>query len=295
VTRLDIAVDGTTVTLGNPTKVLYPSTGTTKQDVAQYYLQVAPVLIPWARDRPATRKRWVDGVGTDAEPGKSFFQKNLDAGTPDWVLRCTMHHKDHDNSYPLVNNARTLLWLAQISALEIHVPQWTFGAGCAPQLPDRLVLDLDPGEGVGLAGCAAVALLARDCLDRHGLDSLPVTSGSKGIHLYARLAGQPTSDEVAALAQEVALSLERDHPDLVVSRMGKELRRGKVFVDWSQNWLAKTTVVPYSLRGRSRPTVAAPRTWDEIVPDTLAQLDYRQVLERVVNGIIPELPKGDGR
>jgi len=292
VTHLDIVVDSTTVTLGNPAKVLYPSTGTTKLDVAQYYLQVAPVLMPWARDRPATRKRWVDGVGTDADPGESFFQKNLGAGTPDWVLRCTMHHKDHDNSYPLVNDARTLLWLAQISALEIHVPQWTFGAGCTPQLPDRLVLDLDPGEGVGLAACAAVALLARDCLDRNGLDSLPVTSGSKGIHLYAQLDGQRTSEEVAALAREMALSLERDHPLLVVSRMGKDLRRGKVFIDWSQNWLAKTTVVPYSLRGRKRPTVAAPRHWDEIVPGELAQLDYRQVLVRVTNGIMPTIPKG---
>jgi bifunctional non-homologous end joining protein LigD len=292
VTHLDIAVDGTTVTLGNPAKVLYPSTGTTKQDVALYYLQVAPVLIPWARDRPATRKRWVDGVGTDADPGKSFFQKNLDAGTPGWVLRRTMHHKDHDNSYPLVNDARTLVWLAQISALEIHVPQWTFGAGGTPQRPDRLVLDLDPGEGVGLAGCAAVALLARDCLDRHGLDSLPVTSGSKGVHLYAPLDGQATSEEVAALAHEVALSLEHDHPELVVSRMGRDLRRGKVFIDWSQNWPAKTTVVPYSLRGRFRPTVAAPRTWDEIVPGELAQLDYRQVLARVTNGIIPVIPIG---
>ncbi|WP_207345098.1 non-homologous end-joining DNA ligase [Arthrobacter sp. E3] len=291
--RQDVAVDGETVTLSNPGRILYPETGTTKHDVAMYYLRAAPMLIPWAKDRPATRKRWVQGVGTAAEPGKSFFQKNLDAATPDWVQRRTMHHRDHDNDYPLVNDARTLVWLAQISALEIHVPQWRFANDGTPQNPDRLVLDLDPGEGVGLAECAAVALLARDALEQRGLRSLPVTSGSKGIHLYAGLDGKRTSDDIAHLAHCVALSLEADHPDLVVSRMGRALRRGKVFIDWSQNWPAKTTAVPYSLRGRARPTVAAPRNWDEIIPAKVDQLDYRQVLARIAGGTTPKL--GDVR
>ncbi len=287
--RQDWSVDGETVTLTNPGKVLFPDTGTTKQDVAMYYLQAAPVLIPWTRDRPATRKRWVHGVGTEADPGQSFFQKNLDAAAPEWVLRRTMHHKDHDNIYPLVNDARTLVWLAQISALEIHVPQWQFSDDGIPQNPDRLVLDLDPGEGAGLAECAVVALVARDALDQLGLGPLPVTSGSKGIHLYARLDGRRTSDQIASLAHDLALSMEHDHPDLVVSRMGRSLRRGKVFIDWSQNWPAKTTVSPYSLRGRASPTVAAPRNWDEIVPARLAQLDYHQVLARIAGGMTPGL------
>ena len=285
-----ITVEGETVRLSNPGKVLYPETGTTKHDVAMYYLHVAPVLIPWARNRPATRKRWVDGVGTVAAPGKSFFQKNLDAGTPDWVRRQTMHHVDHDAVYPLVNDARTLAWLVQLSALEIHVPQWRFSGAGNPANPDRLVLDLDPGEGAGLAECAAVALLARESLEQLGLDSLPVTSGSKGIHLYAGLDGSGTSTDIAKLAHEVALSLEHEVPDQVVSRMGKDVRRGKVFIDWSQNWQAKTTIVPYSLRGRPYPTVAAPRQWDEIAAAGLTQLGYRQVMERIDHGLIPLIP-----
>ena len=286
-------VDGAVGRITNPGKILYPDTGTTKADVAHYYQQVAPFLIPWARNRPATRKRWVNGVGTESEPGKSFFHKNLDGATPAWVLRRIMHHKDHDNTYPLVNDVRTLVWLAQIAALEIHVPQWTFASNGVPQNPDRLVLDLDPGEGAGLAECAAVTLIARDSLARLGFDSVPVTSGSKGIHLYAPLDGQRTSDEAAALAQELAEATEHEHPDLVVSRMDRSLRRGKVFIDWSQNWPGKTTVVPYSLRGRPQPMVAAPREWDEIVPDTLAQLDCNQVLARIKDGIAPSLRNGN--
>lgn len=279
-----------TVRLSNPAKVLYPETGTTKADVASYYLHVAPVLIPWARNRPATRKRWVEGVGTSAAPAKGFFQRNLDAGTPDWVIRRRLHHKDHDAVYPLVNDPRTLAWLAQISALEIHVPQWQFSSAGTPGNPDRLVLDLDPGEGAGLAECAAVALLARDSLGRLGLTSLPVTSGSKGFHLYAGLDGRQSSADIAALAHKVALSMEHDHPELVVSRMGKDVRRGKVFIDWSQNWQGKTTIVPYSLRGRPVPTVAAPRQWSEIDMGGLAQLGYREVLERIDAGLAPVIP-----
>ena len=289
---LELAVGGETVHLSNPGKVVYQETGTTKNDVALYYLHVAPVLVPWAGNRPATRKRWVDGVGTLASPAKSFFQRNLDAATPDWVSRHKMHHKDHDITYPLINDARTLVWLAQVMALEIHVPQWQFARNGAPGHPDRMVLDLDldPGEGAGLAECAGVALLARDVLVRHGLEAVPVTSGSKGIHLYAGLDGKRTSTQTAALAHEVALGLEHDHPHRVVSRMGKDLRRGKVFIDWSQNWQAKTTIVPYSLRGRAIPTVAAPRTWEEVAAGGLAQLDYRQVMARIDAGLVPPTP-----
>ena len=276
-----VSVDGHRIRLTNLDKVLYPETGTTKRDVLDYYARIADVLIPHAANRPATRKRWVHGVGTPDEPGQMFFQKNLDDSTPSWVKRRAIEHKDHTNEYPLVNDLATLTWLAQIAALEIHVPQWQFGRTGTRKNPDRLVLDLDPGPGAGLAECAEVARFAREILTGMGLDPMPVTSGSKGIHLYAALDGKQTSDQVAEVAHELARALEADHPDLVVSDMKKSLRDGKVLVDWSQNNGNKTTIVPYSLRGRMRPTVAAPRTWRELASASLAQLDYTEVLARV--------------
>ncbi|GAB2461317.1 bifunctional non-homologous end joining protein LigD [Conyzicola lurida] len=276
-----VSVDGHRIKLTNLGKVLYPETGTTKGDVIDYYARIAPVLLPHAEYRPATRKRWVHGVGTDDEPGQVFFQKNLDDSTPSWVKRRPIEHKDHSNDYPLVNDLATLTWLAQIAALEIHVPQWRFGRTGTRKNPDRLVLDLDPGPGVGLLECAEVARAARDILTGMGLDPLPVTSGSKGIHLYAAIDGTQTSDEVSEVAHELARALEADLPDLVVSDMKKSLREGKVLVDWSQNNGNKTTITPYSLRGRTRPTVAAPRTWRELASKNLAQLEYTEVLARV--------------
>ncbi|MCU1513365.1 MAG: ATP-dependent ligase [Microbacteriaceae bacterium] len=276
-----VSVDGRRISLSNLGKVLYPETGTTKGDVIAYYAEIADVLIPHAANRPATRKRWVHGVGTPDAPGEMFFQKNLDDSTPNWVIRHSIEHKSHRNEYPVVNNRPTLVWLAQMAALEIHVPQWQFGRTGTPRNPDRLVLDLDPGEGVGLQECAEVARLVRGILTGMGLDPMPVTSGSKGIHLYAALDGKQTSDQVSAVAHELARALEADHADLVVSDMKKTLRTGKVLLDWSQNSAAKTTITPYSLRGRFRPTVAAPRTWKELESKTLDQLDYAEVLARV--------------
>jgi bifunctional non-homologous end joining protein LigD len=280
-TKQVVSVGGQRLTLTNLDKVLYPETGTTKGDVLDYYASIAHVLIPHARERPATRKRWVNGVGTAEHPAEMFFQKNLDDSAPDWITRGTIEHKNHTNDYPLVNNLATLTWFGQIAALEIHVPQWRFARTGEPKNPDRLVLDLDPGEGAGLQECAAVAREARAILRDMGLEPMPVTSGSKGIHLYAALDGKQTSDEVSAVAHELARALEAAHPDLVVSDMKKELRRGKVLVDWSQNNGAKTTITPYSLRGRSHPMVAAPRTWRELASPSLAQLDFQEVLRRV--------------
>ena len=275
------SVEGHRITLTHLDKVLYPETGTTKADVLSYYAAIAEVLIPHAANRPATRKRWVHGVGTVDEPGRMFFQKNLEAATPSWVKRREIQHKDHVNSYPLVNDLATLTWLGQMSALEIHVPQWQFGRTGTPRNPDRLVLDLDPGPGVGLLECAEVARWARAILQDMGLEAMPVTSGSKGIHLYAALDLSYTSDQVSDVAHELARALEADHRDLVVSDMKKVLRPGKVFVDWSQNNAAKTTITPYSLRGRSHPMVATPRTWKELASTELQQLDYKQVLARL--------------
>jgi bifunctional non-homologous end joining protein LigD len=279
--RTVVTMDGHRIALTNAGKVLYPETGTTKGDVVDYYSAIADALVPHAENRPATRKRWVHGVGTAEHPGEVFFQKNLDDSAPRWVKRRTIEHVDHSNDYPLVNDRATLVWLAQLAALEIHVPQWRFGPRGARRNPDRLVLDLDPGEGVGLAECAEVARLARAVLAEHDLVAHPVTSGSKGIHLYAALDGSRSSDRVSELAHELARSLEAEHPELVVSDMKKVSRRGRIFVDWSQNNASKTTVAPYSLRGRAHPTVAAPRTWDELSSPGLAHLEYAEVLERV--------------
>ena len=282
-----VRVGGRELVVTNLDKVMYPETGTTKADVLAYYAAVAPVLIPAAANRPATRKRWVHGVGTADAPGQMFFQKNLDHSTPGWVPRASITHKERTIQYPLVNDPATLTWLAQIAALEIHVPQWRVDSHGNALPPDRLVLDLDPGEGAGLAECVEVAKLARTILQDVGLDPVPVTSGSKGIHLYAALDGTQSSEQISEFAHELARSLEADHPELAVSDMKKTLRTGKVLVDWSQNSAAKTTIVPYSLRGRLRPTVAAPRTWRELSSPSLHQLDYQEVLKRVKSGKDP--------
>jgi len=279
--RQVVTVGGHRLTLTHLDKVMYPLAGMAKADVLGYYASVADVLIRHTRDRPATRKRWVHGVGTPDEPGQVFFQKNLGAGTPEWVPRRLLTHTDRPNAYPLVNDLATLTWLAQIGTLEIHVPQWRFDVRGEPMPPDRLVLDLDPGEGVGLPECAQVARWARAILLDMGLESTPVTSGSKGIHLYCALDGSHTAEQVSQVAHELARALEADHPGEVLSAMTRSLRPGKVFVDWSQNSASKTTIAPYSLRGLFRPMVAAPRTWRELESPDLEQLDFRQVLHRL--------------
>ncbi|MBK8447275.1 MAG: ATP-dependent DNA ligase [Micropruina sp.] len=277
-----LEVDGRLIKVTNLDKVLYPETGTTKGDVIAYYQAVAPAFVPHAAGRPATRKRWPNGVGTPEHPQTAFFHKNLDRkSTPEWVRTFTIEHSEGDNVYPLIDDAATLVWLAQLAALELHVPQWTVLDG-EVQPPNRLVLDLDPGVGAGLEHCVEVAHLLREVLDAVGFASVPVTSGSKGIHLYAALDGAMTSDEVSGWAHDLARSLEAMRPDLVVSDMNKKLREGRVLLDWSQNNAAKTTIAPYSLRGRSHPTVAAPRTWDELDAG-LRQLEFDEVLERLAD------------
>nr|WP_142059085.1 ATP-dependent DNA ligase [Pseudarthrobacter sp. B4EP4b] len=282
-----VRVAGREMTLTNLGKVIYPETGTTKADILAYYAAVAHVLIPAAANRPATRKRWVNGVGTEEKPGEVFFQKNLEDSAPGWLPRAAITHKDRTIHYPMVNDPATLTWFGQINSLEIHVPQWQVDSHGNQLNPDRLVLDLDPGTGAGLEECVEVALLARGILEDVGLDPVPVTSGSKGIHLYAALDRSQTSDQISAFARELARALEADHPDLAVSDMKKTLRKGKVLVDWSQNNAAKTTIVPYSLRGRPTPMVAAPRMWEEIGSPGLKHLDYQAVLRRVQDGTDP--------
>ena len=287
-----VDVEGRTLRLSNLDKIMYPATDTTKGEVIDYYHRIAPLLLPQVTRRPTTRKRWVDGVGTARQPGKVFFRKDLEDHAPDWVPRADIEHSDGASTYPLADETAVLVWFAQLAALEIHTPQWRFDERLEAAPPDRLVLDLDPGEDAGLPECARVAQWCREILDGMGLESFPVTSGSKGIHLYAPVDGTSAADEIAEVAHRLALALEEDHPEDVVSGQKKSARRGKVLVDWSQNHGHKTTVAPYSLRGRLRPTVAAPRSWEEIEDPDLDQLEMAEVLARAEAGEDPIAPLG---
>lgn len=271
---------GTFVRLTNPDKVLYPATegvaAVTKADVFGYYTTIAEVMLPHIAGRPATRKRWPDGV---EKP--SFFEKDLPRYAPDWLARGALKHRSGTAYYPIIDNTTALAWIAQQAALEIHVPQWCFGPDGKPGLANRLVFDLDPGEGVTMAHLGEVAHAVRDLIDDIGLSLLPLTSGSKGLHLYAPLADPVSPGSAATLAHRVAQQLEESMPALVTATMTKSLRAGRIFLDWSQNNAAKTTIAPYSLRGRDIPTVASPRTWDEIGGPGLTQLRYDEVLAKV--------------
>lgn len=277
-----LEVDGRFITVTNLDKVMYPGDGTRKFDVLQYVIEVADVMLPHIASRPITRKRWPHGTGSGP-----FFEKALPPGTPDWLARFTIAHAEGKTVYPVARSGADLVWLAQMAALELHVPQWRIdlsgvgAAGDESRRTDRLVIDLDPGPDVGLRRCAEVAIAIRDVLADAGLSSYPVTSGGKGIHVYARFASPVKSESARAVAKQIADSLAAAHPADVTASMSKAARTSKVFLDWSQNSAAKTTLAPYSLRGADRPWVAAPRTWDELADPTLAQLDYRDVLERL--------------
>ncbi|WP_183095252.1 non-homologous end-joining DNA ligase [Nocardioides stalactiti] len=266
-TETYVDVEGRTLKLSNLEKVLYPATGTTKGEVLDYYARISPVLLPHLAGRPVTRIRWPHGVQT-----MSFFEKNVPPGTPSWVRTAEVPttgsrgpSRNGDTLvFPIVEDLATLMWMVNLAALELHVHQWTVDASGEPLGADRLVIDLDPGEPAGLHECCQVALRARDALNARGLDARPVTSGSKGLHLYADLSSYLPSEEVTSVAKEVAEELAHESPALVTATMTKARRRGKVFIDWSQNAGSKTTIAPYSLRGRDRPTVATPISWDEV-------------------------------
>lgn len=272
------------VKLTNADKVLYPATGTTKGEIFDYYTRIAEVMIPHIAGRPATRKRWPNGVDEE-----SFFEKQLAASAPDWLPRASVTHRSGTTTYPIIDSPTGLAWIAQQAALEVHVPQWRFVAEWTrsrakelkPGPATRLVFDLDPGEGVTMAQLAEVAHAVRELITGIGLTTYPLTSGSKGLHLYTPLAEPVSSKGATVLAKRVAQQLEKTMPKLVTSTMTKSLRAGKIFLDWSQNNGAKTTIAPYSLRGREQPTVAAPRTWAELDDPSLRQLRYDEVLERV--------------
>ncbi len=261
--KIAVEVDGRRLQLSNLDKVLYPDDGFTKGEVIDYYSRIAPVLLPHLADRAATRVRFPDGV-----EGLSFFEKNAPKATPDWVRTVTLPTPGSSTGrdeidFVVVEDLPTLIWLANLAALELHVHQWTVGPRGGVHGVDRLVFDLDPGSPAALTECAQVALLLREVLAADGLQALAKTSGSKGMQLYVGLAQTP-AERAHGYAKDLAVSMEAAHPKLVVHKMDKKLRTGKVLIDWSQNAAAKTTVAPYSLRARARPTVSTPVSWDEV-------------------------------
>jgi len=257
--RLKVEVEGRSLELSNLDKVLFPQAGFTKGEVIDYYTRIAPVLLPHLHDRALTRIRFPNGVD-----GGSFFEKNAPAATPGWVrtenLPAPGSTKGRETiDYVVCDELPTLVWLANLAALELHTPQWKIGAH-----PDMMVVDLDPGAPAALKQCCQVALLMRDRLASDGISSFPKTSGKKGMQLCCPIAGTQDAEIVSDYAKRIAQELEQAHPKLVVSKMAKNLRPGKVFIDWSQNNAAKTTVAPYSLRARTRPAVSTPVAWQEV-------------------------------
>jgi bifunctional non-homologous end joining protein LigD len=278
--KVTVDVDGTRLTLSNLAKVLYPEAGFHKGEIIDYYTRIAPTLLPHLADRPLTVKRYPNGVDE-----KFFFEKNAPRGTPDWVRTVTlpvpgstMNRETID--FIVVEKLPTMVWLANLAALELHVPQWRVPRRARKPRTDLVVFDLDPGAPATIVECCSVAVQLRDLLVEDGLTPFAKTSGSKGMQVSAPIQVDDP-DLPSKYAHEVAKRLERADPDLVVSRMTKSLRPNKVFVDWSQNSPAKTTVAPYSLRARALPTVSTPLTWDEVESGEHLSFTAADVLDRV--------------
>jgi len=257
--KVAVDVDGQTLTLSNLDKVLYPDDGFTKAEVISHYQQVAPAMLPHLAGRPATLKRYPEGVD-----GESFFQKHAPQHRPDWVRTAKVPSQSSRGrnagtvEYVVIDDLPSLIWAANLASIELHVPQWRLPPGGDP---DLIVFDLDPGAPATIVECCRVAETLRPLLEDDGLTPFAKTSGGKGLQLYARTDGR-TSEQNGELARSYAERLEKDYP--VLSRMTRSLRKGKVLIDWSQNNASKTTVAPYSLRARGRPTVSTPVTWDEV-------------------------------
>jgi bifunctional non-homologous end joining protein LigD len=276
---MEVTVEGRRLRLSNLDKVLYPATGFTKGQVIDYYTRVAPFVVPHLRGRALTLRRYPNGV--DAP---HFFEKQKPSHAPEWVASRAITAGDRDIDFVLCDDLPTLVWLANLADLELH-PSLALAED--PDRPTVVAFDLDPGEPAALAQCCEVALLLRDVLSQLDLDCRPKTSGSKGMQLYVPLNTPVTYDDTKPFAHGVARLLEKQHPKLVVSSMAKAVRKGKVFIDWSQNDRHKTTVGVYSLRARERPTVSAPLRWEEVEgvaeggdPDSLV-FEAPEMLERV--------------
>jgi len=258
-----VTIDGRELSLSNLDKPMYPATGFTKGELLDYYAKVAPVMLPHLRGRPVTVKRFPNGV-----EASGFIEKNVPRHAPDWVRTAVLGRKAtgrDTNTYAVVDNLATLVWFANLASIEFHTPMWRLDSEGQPCRPDLIVFDLDPGEPATIVQCCEVGVMLRERLGADGIALAAKTSGSKGLQLYGSLAGRSwEGHEVNAHAHELARAVESHEPELVVSRMTKALRTGKVLIDWSQNNPAKTTVTPYSMRALTEPSVSTPVTWDEV-------------------------------
>lgn len=256
--RTEVTVARRKLKLSNLDKVLYPSAEFTKGEVIEYYRRVAPVMVRHLKDRPVTLKRYPNGVAE-----KFFYEKKCPGHRPPWVKTAPLFTKQHgrDVDYCLLNDAAALVWAANLAALELHI-----SLARAPNLqrPSAVVFDLDPGPPADVLDCARIALLLRSTFAQHKLEAWPKTSGSKGLQVYVPLNTDVTYEDTKHFAHTIARMLEAERPDAIVSKPSKELRTGKVFIDWSQNHISKTTVAVYSLRARDRPTASTPVDWDEV-------------------------------
>jgi bifunctional non-homologous end joining protein LigD len=272
-TRVEVEVEGRRLSLSNLDKVMYPQVGFTKGEVIDYYTRVSSALLPHLRGRPLTLKRYPDGVD-----GEYFYEKNCPSHAPDWVRK----ERVGGISYCICDDLPTLVWAANLADLELHP---SLSRADDMSRPTLMAFDLDPGDGAGLAECCEVALILREALAQLGLDCYAKTSGSKGIQVYVPL----NTDDVdyrggtKLISNALARHLEGRHPKLIVASQRKDLRAGKVLIDWSQNDEHKTTVCVYSLRARERPTVSTPLAWEEIERVDPQELVFEagDVLERV--------------
>jgi bifunctional non-homologous end joining protein LigD len=276
-----VEIEGKQLTLSNLNKVLYPAAGFTKAQVIDYYVRVAPVLLPHLKNRPLTMKRYPEGVS-----GMHFYEKNCPSHRPPWIKTAPIWSEGNNRwmDYCLIQNLPSLVWAANLASLELHT---SLSLAKDILTPTMVVFDLDPGEPANIVQCCQVGLWLRELFDRMKLKSFAKTSGSKGLQLYVPLNTPTSYDQTKPFANALARLLQDAHPKEVVSDMKKSLRVGKVFVDWSQNDDHKTTICVYSLRAKERPTVSTPGTWEE-VQNCLAHRDPKllvfeapQVLERV--------------
>jgi bifunctional non-homologous end joining protein LigD len=278
---LDVVVEGRRLSVSNLDKVLYPAVSFTKAEVLDYYARVAPALLPHLGDRAVTLRRFPNGPA-----GSSFYEKNCPRGRPEWVPTAPIQGEDGVIEFCRIDSVAALTWVANLAALELHTPMARVDD---PDAPTMVVFDLDPGAPAGILECAEVALLIRHVLEDLGLECVVKTSGSKGLQLYLPLNTPTTYGRTAGFSRTVAQALESAEPKKVVSAQRKDLRKGKVLVDWSQNSRHKTTVCAYSLRATDDATVSTPLHWDEVEEavetGNASGLRFRtpEVLERVAD------------
>src|SRR3954466_9854367 len=279
--KAELVIENRTLAVSNLDKVLWPKAGFTKGEMIHYYIEIAPVLLPHLKDRPLTMKRYPNGVEAEF-----FYEKNCPTHRPKWVKTAPVWSEGNNRimDYCLAQDLPTLVWAANLADLELHT---SLARKKDVARPTMMVFDLDPGPPADIVQCCQVGIWLRDLLAEMKLQSFAKTSGSKGLQVYVPLNTPATFDQTKALSRALAEHLEREHPDLVVHKMLKSLRKGKVLVDWSQNDEHKTTVCVYSLRAKEQPTVSTPVTWEEVetclakkTPDMLT-FTSDQTLQRV--------------